>query len=857
MVRGGEAVPLLLLLLAAVVAAVPWDLRDYDRTCVDRRLSGIRADASGVTYSPVTNTIWVVARVPMGLFEYDTDGDYLRRVDSGNLRLKDPEGITWMNGYRFAVSQERAHNDREGDRKSQITIFDLLPWERRAKHVKTLVMDDFRQVNNQGLESITWDPHKQEFIVGQEMNPMTGYRVNPQTGRAKRVLEDADRNRELRDFAGMYYRPGDNGIYVLSEPTETVFKLDLDGRRISGQETEVPGRMPEGLTFTSDGALIITVGEPNELLIKSSIGTCNWRAGSYAELLAAYLGGATSEATSEAKSEEADDSETPPSVPEVALPLRTEGFCSWDRCSTGPQGTAWCRATVDSCVAGCNGWWCSDLPGVPPINEANYVAPPQPPPPSPPAVPPPPTSPPSPPAPPSPPSPPEWYEEGEEAGYCNWDGCNGMPQGAVWCRRSVSNCVTCMGTWCPLAPSSEGVEAIDRDAYESLVSEKEERTEEAHTEVSSPEDMQNTPVVTEVPEETADLLVDAAFGNQTDAEDEEDLHNGYVAIMSLMLTGPKEALDSRQGSVVLESAAREAFNSKDAVGLLSIEHGDSRRRLLQAGSDISELVDGRPATVVRLRMLADTPVHADMLAANIEAAVASGQFASQLATAGLEEVEAAEVIGRGVQMAEMPPQHFPLLNNPNEEHGATIIVMVEGADGASATSVRLLTIAVAAMAGLILLVVAGVGIYCIRRRRHRALRSSAYGLEDAKAEVSVEEGGAMQMVATDTLTKPPRHGVRMAHELPHIRPGHHRNLSDASSTCGLLSQGMDGQQSGPNTPMATPGHSRQPSLASGLERTLAHISNGLSGDEATEAQESTPSEVDSHAIRCSMEEVSK
>lgn len=80
------------LVLPFAVLSVPWDLRDYDRTCTKTRLRGIRRDASGVTYSPVTNTIWVVARVPMGLYEYDINGEFLRRVDTGNIRFQDPEG---------------------------------------------------------------------------------------------------------------------------------------------------------------------------------------------------------------------------------------------------------------------------------------------------------------------------------------------------------------------------------------------------------------------------------------------------------------------------------------------------------------------------------------------------------------------------------------------------------------------------------------------------------------------------------------------------------------------------------------------------------------------------------------------
>lgn len=84
-----------LTILGAVHGGTPWDLRNYDRICKKTRLSGIRSEASGLTYSPVTNTIWVVTLKPMGVFEYDIDGDLLRRVTNlDGFRFKDPEGMT-------------------------------------------------------------------------------------------------------------------------------------------------------------------------------------------------------------------------------------------------------------------------------------------------------------------------------------------------------------------------------------------------------------------------------------------------------------------------------------------------------------------------------------------------------------------------------------------------------------------------------------------------------------------------------------------------------------------------------------------------------------------------------------------
>lgn len=696
-----------------------------------------------------------------------------------------------MHDYRFAVSQERSNSDTPRNRKSQITIFDLPPWERRARHVRTLLIDNFRQVNNQGLESITWDPDNQEFIAGQEMNPMTGWRINPRTGSAIEVLQDADRNRELRDFAGMYYRPGDTGIYVLSEPTDTVFKLDLDGHRIPGQETEVPGRMPEGLTFTADGALIITVGEPNELLIKSSIGTCDWRPGM--TNLYDYI--------SDNRNNVGGDAES--SSGALVGPPRTEGYCNWDDCNGGAQGTAFCRDSVDNCVDVCEGMWCSVHTGIPPITKDNYVGPSSPPPPF----------------PPPPPPRPAWFADGNndgEDGYCNWDGCNGEAQGNDWCRSGVAECVACMGTWCPRDTSSWArMEPVDMERYEELFQEhdlhKAAAQEPEQTEPSA------TPAAT--PEEAMDPIVAAALASQTHSEEvaDEELQNGYLALMSLVLAGPSSGFSISEEEAILANAADTTFGSSDASALFRLDQPLRftlpQRGLLQAEpiipADVSEITGGKPASVIRLSMLGVTKEHAASLVRNLEAAIESGVFAAHLGESGLAELQSVAVLGSGVQQAPMAPQHFPMLDNPNEEQGDVIIVLLDGKS--SSFAVDLLTGTVAALAGLLLLICVSAAVWCIKRR---AAGKAAYSAADVSQASSV--AGAQQLKdetvlqMTPTAARPPR-PARISPTAKAAGPGHRRSPSDASSTCELLTA----LETAPTTPMGTPGHSRQTSMLSG------------------------------------------
>ena len=177
-----------------------------------------------------------------------------------------------MYDYTFAVAQE---GTRDGYRHSEVSIVDASPHRREVKVIRRVVIKDIDQKKNMGLESVTWDPDRQRLLAGQEMKPMQVWEIDPRNGRSKKAYDDFARTKTFRDLAGMYKRPGDRGLYVLSEPTKKVFHVDRDGDKIGRDEMEVKGKMPEGLSFTPDGKMMIIVSEPNEMYIYS-VGSCRY-----------------------------------------------------------------------------------------------------------------------------------------------------------------------------------------------------------------------------------------------------------------------------------------------------------------------------------------------------------------------------------------------------------------------------------------------------------------------------------------------------------------------------------------------------------------------------------------------------
>eukprot|EP00951_Prasinocladus_malaysianus_P047978 scaffold653295_cov52-Prasinocladus_malaysianus.AAC.1 len=68
-----------LLLMIVGAYGKPWDLSSYE-LCREAELDGIPNEASGVTWSPVTNSFWVITRRPQAIISYSIEGKKLKEI---------------------------------------------------------------------------------------------------------------------------------------------------------------------------------------------------------------------------------------------------------------------------------------------------------------------------------------------------------------------------------------------------------------------------------------------------------------------------------------------------------------------------------------------------------------------------------------------------------------------------------------------------------------------------------------------------------------------------------------------------------------------------------------------------------
>ena len=138
------------------------DLASYHVGIEGAPITGLAKNASGLTYSPATGTLFTAINRPTELAELSLDGQLLRRIPLTGA--SDVEGVTHVEGDRFILVDEGRHRLSWVTISPETTQIDL-----EAAPFLTL---DLGALENLGLEGISWDQRRKELVIVQEMLPV-------------------------------------------------------------------------------------------------------------------------------------------------------------------------------------------------------------------------------------------------------------------------------------------------------------------------------------------------------------------------------------------------------------------------------------------------------------------------------------------------------------------------------------------------------------------------------------------------------------------------------------------------------------------------------------------------------------
>ncbi|MDY0250523.1 MAG: SdiA-regulated domain-containing protein [Pseudomonas sp.] len=223
------------------------------------------AETSGLSWSPLSNTLFAVTGKIPKLIELSLEGDVLREVE---LRgFSDPEGVEVLSDGRIAIIDER---------RGQLTAF-YLPLDAQFIDGETLPRISLGTMasSNKGFEGIAWDGRNQRMLLAKERSPFGLFSL-PFPDLAEGVNAPLQTLQELpseqvfmRDFSSLAIDQRTGHLLVLSDESRMLLELDKQGNPISFISLAVGFngltrsiKQAEGVAMDGRGNIYI-VGEPN------------------------------------------------------------------------------------------------------------------------------------------------------------------------------------------------------------------------------------------------------------------------------------------------------------------------------------------------------------------------------------------------------------------------------------------------------------------------------------------------------------------------------------------------------------------------------------------------------------------
>ena len=236
-------------------------LPDYRAVIDGKLLPGMEKDeASDLSYNPQTKTLFSVMGKNPFLVELTLQGDVLRKMPL--VGWSNPEGVTVMENGLMAIVDEREH---------------LLSIVKVDANTRELNIADFPKYDlgpsknqNKAFEAITWDPHNQQLLLGEERPPalFTWKSDGSQILKGDKQKLASD-ELDIRNLSALAIDPRTGHTLVLSADSHLLLELDEKGEQVSfmtllggfnGLKDTIP--RAEGVTMDDAGTLYM-VSEPN------------------------------------------------------------------------------------------------------------------------------------------------------------------------------------------------------------------------------------------------------------------------------------------------------------------------------------------------------------------------------------------------------------------------------------------------------------------------------------------------------------------------------------------------------------------------------------------------------------------
>jgi uncharacterized protein YjiK len=231
-------------------------------------IAGLPENLSGLTYSPVTDSLFAVINRPPLIAEISLDGRPLRQIPLHGA--VDPEGISHVHGETFLIADEHDQSVRFlriGPETASLRLTDR-PTLRLAF--------DFQ--GNLGFEGASWDARTGRLYLVQEMRPVRvlmvdGLMAEPGGGMWSVSVKPWAlpwlHRLAIRDLSSVSLHEESGHLLLLSDASAALLEYDTEGRLLGGLRLasgrhglSAPVPQAEGLAVDPEGRVYV-LSEPN------------------------------------------------------------------------------------------------------------------------------------------------------------------------------------------------------------------------------------------------------------------------------------------------------------------------------------------------------------------------------------------------------------------------------------------------------------------------------------------------------------------------------------------------------------------------------------------------------------------
>lgn len=248
-----------------------YNLDNYEniKTTALRKTVGFSSTAlssslgSGLTYSGIRNSLFIVDNATPAIYEFSATGWYIRKITLSGF--DDIEAIDWMYDDYFVIAEEG--NPTIVNELSVVHLWgteDMTVTKNSTNWVKTIDTNTTSN-SNKGIEGVAYNPYEDRFYFVTE-KPYSGtwnlWVIDNDTGATAESVFDLNTplSGVATDISDLHFSRLTGTLFLLSDESDYIIEMNLDGEIMQLAVSPFTERS-EGLAFSEDGQFMYVTKE--------------------------------------------------------------------------------------------------------------------------------------------------------------------------------------------------------------------------------------------------------------------------------------------------------------------------------------------------------------------------------------------------------------------------------------------------------------------------------------------------------------------------------------------------------------------------------------------------------------------